>query len=162
MSDDMYKDCREYAWKYFSIHADQRLKTFHFFVIFATIVVGAILAIVKEPGHIGYAVPLAYLLAALAFVFWKLDQRNKELIRYGENALKHFESNLNMGNDDSDPHPIQLFSYEECTTIKKRRFAQSNPLTAHLTYSDCFNMVFILFGVGGAITGTICLVVALY
>jgi hypothetical protein len=68
MDTELQKELREYAWKYFSLHAEQRLKTFHFFVILATVLVGAISTIAKELGNLGHAAPLAYLLATLEYL----------------------------------------------------------------------------------------------
>lgn len=155
MDIELQKELREYAWKYFSLHAEQRLKTFHFFVILATVLVGAISTVAKELGHLGYAAPLAYLLATLAFVLWKLDQRNKELIKHGENALKALERQLNIGSKGDGPHVAQLFVHEEWKTNSTTRFPRSPLLTAHMSYSDCFNVVFFVFGFGGFVLGCV-------
>lgn len=155
MDTELQKELREYAWKYFSLHAEQRLKTFHFFVILATVLVGAISTIAKELGNLGHAAPLAYLLATLAFVFWKLDRRNKELIKHGENALKALERQLNIGSEGDGPHVAQLFVHEEWTTNNKMRFPRSPLLSAHMSYSDCFNVVFFVFGFGGFVVGCV-------
>lgn len=88
MDNELQKELREYAWNYFSLHAEQRLKTFHFFVILSTVITGAVLTIIKDFKNVEYAAPLAFLLPIFSFVFWKLDLRNKELIKHGENALK--------------------------------------------------------------------------
>lgn len=153
MDKDLQKDYRDYAWKYFSLHADQRLKTFHFFVILATFTIGGILAITKDLSNIGYASPLAYLLSFLSFVFWKLDLRNKELVKYGEDALKALEDITNASNPDMKAEILNLFTYEEGKTKNTSRFPRSLLLKEHLSYSDCFNMVFLCFGVGGFVLG---------
>ena len=118
MDNEELKDYREYAWKYFSLHADQRLKTFHFFVVLSAIISGAILTITKDVTNVSYAAPMAYLLSFLAFIFWKLDQRNSELIKHGENALKAIENSGKLF--DSKSRAVLLFSEEEMKTKNKK------------------------------------------
>lgn len=161
MDKDLQKELRDYAWKYFSLHAEQRLKTFHFFVILSTVITGGILTIAKDVSNVGYAAPLAYLLSILAFVFWKLDLRNKELIKHGENALKTLEGLLNISNQNTEPHKLQLFVHEEWKTNKKIMFPKTPLLKAHLSYSDCFNIVFFSFGAGGFVLGCVLVVKAI-
>lgn len=155
MDKDLQKELREYAWKYFYLHAEQRLKTFHFFVILSTVMTGAVLTMAKDTNNVCYATPLAYMLAFLAFVFWKLDIRNKELIKHAESALKSLENHLDIQNNGGEPHIVKLFLHEEWKTNKKLRFPHTQLLKAHMSYSDCFNIVFALFGVGGFILGTV-------
>nr|VFJ44609.1 MAG: hypothetical protein BECKFW1821A_GA0114235_100742 [Candidatus Kentron sp. FW]VFJ54227.1 MAG: hypothetical protein BECKFW1821B_GA0114236_101733 [Candidatus Kentron sp. FW] len=139
---NLQNELREYAWKYFSFHAEQRLKTFHFFVILSAVLTGAIFTLITETGDTGYVAPLAYLLTIFSFVFWKLDIRNKELIKHGENVLKNLEALL-------------MFVYEEWKINEKSKFPKMSLFSTHMSYSDCFNMVFCVFGVGGFILGTI-------
>ncbi len=157
----MQNDLREYAWKYFSLHVEQRLKTFHFFVILATVMTGAILTISKNLGNVGYAAPLAYILATLAFVFWKLDLRNRVLIKHGENALKAIENDLlDISCKEDEPHVVQLFTYEDWKTRNKMKFPEASLFKAHMSYSDCFNVVFSVFGFGGFVLGCLLVVFA--
>lgn len=149
------KEYRDYAWKYFSIHADQRLKTFHFFVVLSAIISGAIITITKDVTNIAYAAPMSYLLSFLAFIFWKLDQRNRELIKNGENVLKAIERKYTE--DDRSMSELQLFLVEEEKTNNKSLFPSVPLLDAHFSYSNCFNLVFFVFGVGSFVIGTILL-----
>lgn len=157
MDKEENKENREYAWKYFNLHAEQRLKTFHFFVVLSAVISGTILAIIKDISNVSYAAPMAYLLTFLAFIFWKLDQRNKELIKFGENALKSLENNIEL--DANDIGSVQLFTKEEIQTDKKKRFPKVPLIYAHFSYTDCFNWVFFVFGLGGLLTGTMLLFV---
>nr|VFK61479.1 MAG: hypothetical protein BECKUNK1418G_GA0071005_101743 [Candidatus Kentron sp. UNK]VFK69105.1 MAG: hypothetical protein BECKUNK1418H_GA0071006_101026 [Candidatus Kentron sp. UNK] len=154
MEKSLQNEFREYVWKYFSPHAEQRLKTFHFFVILSVVLTGAILTITKEAGNISYAAPLAYLLAFFAFIFWKLDVRNKELIKHGENALKNLETCFEILNHEKEQKVVRLFMDEERKTNIKPRFPKALLFSAHMSYSNCFNAVFCVFGVGGCILGT--------
>ncbi|TVZ41364.1 hypothetical protein P886_0709 [Alteromonadaceae bacterium 2753L.S.0a.02] len=147
---------RDYAWKYFELHAEQRIKTFHFYVLIATFVTGASFAYLKNSNIDAFVSPTFYLLTLFSFVFWKLDQRNKDLIAIGEDALKKIESRLNSIENSQDR--IHLFLLEEKKTKEKKRFPSAPIIEAHLSYSDCFKLVFLSFGTLGFICGTICII----
>jgi len=125
------------------------------------VLTGAVLTIAKDTGHVGYASPLSYLMTVFAFVFWKIDERNKELIKHGEKALKSLEKHIKIQDDGQDPQVVQLFTHEEWKASRKPRFPKAPFLSAHMSYSDCFNVVFSIFGVGGFILGSILAIVAI-
>lgn len=80
----------DYAWKWFSYHADQRTKMFNYMLIamgiFATATVNAFNA-----GLLGVVVLLCLTSAVFAYSFSRLDKRNEELVRLGEEVLAHLE-----------------------------------------------------------------------
>jgi len=86
----------DYAWKWFNFHADQRTKMFNFmlivFGIFATAVVSAI-----EKGMAELAVFICGVAVLLAFVFWLLDSRNRDLLWMGEDVLVELEKKSIFG-----------------------------------------------------------------
>lgn len=80
----------DYAWKWFSFHADQRTKMFNFMLIvlgiFANAVVGAVTG-----GMPRLAFWLCVVSSVLAFVFALLDRRNRDLVWLGEDVLRQLE-----------------------------------------------------------------------
>src|ERR1051325_4877182 len=99
---------RQQAWDYFAIHASQRLTTFNFYLVIATLLTTGILASFQKQYEIRFAgIVLGLLLLIFSFVFWKLDQRNKHLIRHAERALRAFE---NQFNDLEIPNEARLFT----------------------------------------------------
>lgn len=161
MKSNIQKELSEYAWKYFHIHAEQRLKTFHFFIILATVVVGAFLTVAQHGELIVYAAALAYMLSFFTFIFWKLDVRNKELIKHGEAALVSLEKMMKAQCGDEMPPEVMLFVLERLKTEEKKRFPAMPLLTAHMSYSDCFNTVFMVVGAGSYILGSFFVLTAL-
>jgi hypothetical protein len=159
---------RQYAWNYFSVHADQRLKTFNFYLVLCTAIVAGILVTAKDATNSIGAASLALLISPLSFIFWKLDQRNHHLVTIGETALKYLEGEIGLA-DPSSPDILQPFRYEEKTTnalphlrFTRHRCAEPStntwsPCRAHFSYSNCFNAVFFAFGFGGAILCSILL-----
>jgi hypothetical protein len=82
----------DYAWKWFSFHADQRTKVFNFMlVVFGIFAAGIVNALDKHLPKIA-AAGLAIFAAILALVFSRLDRRNRDLVWRGEDILKKLES----------------------------------------------------------------------
>jgi hypothetical protein len=150
---DELQRLRDHAWDYFALHADQRLKAFNFYLILATVIVGGVLGVLKDLNSRYSGCVLALSLPALSFLFWKLDRRTRELIRHGEAALIWWESQLQLMAGNHCPHVASLFAREEHLTGFARRRKSINPLNLHMSYSDCFNAVFLLFAIIGLMLG---------
>jgi hypothetical protein len=157
MDENIRKEMRDHAWSYFVLHADQRLRTFHFYLILATVIIGAAATVTKDgTGHVPAGV-LALALSFLSFVFWKLDVRNKQLIKHGEEAVKLVEGESGLQDDGEVPHRLKLFLHEEYATGKLKRSPRIWPWPAYFSYSTSFNAVFLVFGLCGLIGGLILL-----
>lgn len=129
---------RSYAWEYFKIHAKQRLETFHLFVLIMTLLLGAILTLLDEKSS--FLICLTALLMSLfSFIFWKLDQRNRELIEHAEIELARIENKLGP----------KLVTEEKNKTLDKKSLKQSFIFYMHFTYSECFKWAFLAFGFTG-------------
>ena len=144
---------RDYAWNYFKAHAEARLTTFRFYLVFCTLIVAGMLAITGEGKQSTAAAGLAFLLSFLSFVYWKVDVRHKQIIKHAEAALMFIESESRLPDQDGMPHILKLFQREEHATRTLKRFPRSLSLDAHFSYSICVNLVFIIFGATGVILG---------
>ena len=86
-------DLRKQAWDFFQMQASQRLTTFNFYIALSSLLSGGLAANLKAQDGIQFvSILLGLLLVLFSFVFWKLDQRNRDLIKSAEDALKFFES----------------------------------------------------------------------
>ena len=85
---------RQYIWNYFQVHASQRLTTFHFYILISTVITTGFLIVITNTPIL--ALILSIMLILLSSIFWKLDTRNKQLIRNAEAGLKHLESNVKI------------------------------------------------------------------
>src|SRR3989442_14161765 len=91
MTPEEWKEARTYAWGYFAVHADQRMELFNFFLILSGLIIGAF------PAGRGMApkakavalLPLLLLLAA--FIFWRVQERTRRLVKNDENALRFLD-----------------------------------------------------------------------
>lgn len=85
----------EHAWAYFSLHAAQRITVFNYFVVFAGILCTGLAATMQAPIRLAFVgIALGLLLTALAFLFWKLDERTSFLIKHAEETIKRLEPSL--------------------------------------------------------------------
>jgi hypothetical protein len=137
---------REHAWKYFELHANQRIAVFNFFLVLSGALSAGIAATLQGSQHFALlGVGLGVLLALVAFVFWKLDQRVSFLVKHAESALVQIEGAF------PDPS-LQLFHREPSLTAAAK---EASGLWGRLwTYGQVFRLLFwamALFGVAGAV-----------
>jgi hypothetical protein len=139
--DDLHTKAFEHAWRYFDLHAQQRMTVFNFF-LFLVGLVGAGIATsaqaAKELAILGCF--LGLLLAFISFIFWKLDQRVSFLMKRAELAMASLESQL--------PNDIaRLFNGEPPLTAEA--CATGNGWTRHWTYGRSFRITFCTTGAFG-------------
>ena len=137
------KDLRDHAWDYFEFHADQRLKTFHFFILLETGLVGATLISARvATGPIAPALvsTIGFIVALLAYIFWELDVRVKGMIKVSEGALKAYEkAAINLLGDTEATNSTPFLNDPQ---VKGN--VGLSPFGV-LSYSKCFGVVFICF-----------------
>lgn len=143
---------REYYWDYFSMHADQRLKSFNFYIVVSAVFIGAFVNILNNNNGITLACILPYILSFISFIFWKLDLRTKGMIKIAENAIKIIDDQI-VGNEDTDhPNELNIFRYDDYVTSKRCGFKMN------FSYSTCLNSIFLAMGLLGFFAGTFYLI----
>jgi hypothetical protein len=139
---------QQYAWNYFQLHAEQRLKTFEFYIVMATVLLSGYGVSLKENDLKPISVVLGILLTILSFVFWKLDVRNKQLIKNAEQVLKTIEKECIPESSENTFNILKLFTYDD---EQKKDRASFFFWRRYFSYSNCFNIMFIVFAVLGII-----------
>jgi hypothetical protein len=94
MGDDKLtpKDALEHAWRYFALHAGQRMSLFNYFLIMFGIASAGLAGCLRAEGVLRLVgALLGGALASVAFVFWKLEQRSSFLVKHAETALLELE-----------------------------------------------------------------------
>jgi hypothetical protein len=119
----------EYAWRYFELHANQRISLFRNFVFILTVYITGIGFLVVKFHDSSYIEEIAAIVLSLTFIlvtiiFWLLDARNRHLVHIGEDSLKEYE-NSSAGNAEH-----KLFIQEN-----KRSFCG-------LKHTYCFRILF--------------------
>lgn len=84
-----------HAWRYFELHANQRMSVFNFVLALSGVASAGLAALLQGSSRLSFlGVLRGVLLALVAFVFWKLDQRVSFLIKHAEAALSELEHAL--------------------------------------------------------------------
>ena len=149
---DKVKEIWEYAWNYFQMHATQRISVFNFFVVLAALMTSGLVTTfgLNLQAHL-LGIAIGVLLMMISFVFWKLDQRTRFLIKNSENALKIIEETFPVPHCQDTPHEVQLFKLEEYKTDKIKTTRPGWFWRRQLSYSESLNLVYLLFGSFGFI-----------
>ena len=146
--EDIYRDS---AWKYFSIHADQRLRMFQFFITISTALLGGGLFILKSGNDQEFLIFLGLFSSFVAFIFWKLDIRTRNLIKNSEEAIKFLDSIHEIPDVNGSPNPIRMFTRDDYLVENKLYASQ---MLGHFSYRRCFEWVFAVVGMLGLIATT--------
>ncbi|BDI06587.1 hypothetical protein [Sphaerotilus microaerophilus] len=141
------KEARNYAWEHFKLHAAQRFTTFNYFIVLAVLMTTALGTSLNKDFHYPeLAFYLSVLLVVTSFVFWKLDQRARQLLEVSKSALKHLELISGLGESEY----WMLFQNEvKLTEARKKQSRIWLPHRWHLTYLHCFGTLYALFAVLG-------------
>ena len=149
MTDD---ELRKQAWDFFQMQAGQRLATFNFYIAISSLLSTGLVATFKNEIDLPYVgIAFGLLLILFSFIFWKLDQRNSDLIKGAETSLKFFEARSALEDEAGIPHVAKRFTREEFDTCRKKNQHPWQFWKKHYSYSQCFNHVFMIFGCGGLV-----------
>lgn len=144
---------RRYAWDYFQLHSSQRIATFNFYITLSTAILAGIGTALQRNFNLPeMAIVLGILLGLISFIFWKLDRRNKMMIKGVEKALKEIEDHV-MPRGENEIPKMSLFHRDDAEVIRRRRISHIVPGQGHFSYTDCFNLLFWTFGMIGAVGG---------
>ncbi len=144
------EELRKQAWDFFQMQAGQRLTTFNFYIAISSFLSTGLVASFKIDIDFPYlGIVFGLLLILFSFIFWKLDQRNGNLIKGAEATLKFFEAKSTLEDEAHIPHVAKRFSREEFDTNIKRNSHSLRFWRKHYSYSQCLSGVFMVFGCGG-------------
>lgn len=129
-------DGRDLVWDHFKFNAEQRLRGFNFFVLLSIFADGGVFTALEKGLNPKLLLLLGLFIVVLAFVFWLVDARSRQLLNLTIPALKEIESSF--------PETHRLFALDETLQGKYVRytFAIRVLLVAQL-----------LFGLGIALYG---------
>lgn len=156
-----YEKIQDYLWNYFQFHAGNRLITFRFFLIICGFLIGGIITSIKLELNQVISILLSVLLSAFSFLFYKLDSRNRHLIKLSENGLKYIESKWNIETKKDEgkslsivelPDFLKIFTFEECETEKIKKKNKWLFMNRHFTFTSGFRAFFWIMGLIGILS----------
>jgi len=135
---EAYKVSLENAWRFFHLHAQQRMTVFNFYLIITGLVSAGLSACVIQMEKLSLAAGvLGLFLSFVSFIFWKLDQRVSLMIKASEKSIVDIENQLAL--------PIECIFTEDSGSLNKSYFFVRSPWT----YGRCFRLSFFVVGMVG-------------
>jgi hypothetical protein len=129
----------EHSWRYFAIHAGQRLTLFNYFIAVSGVTLAGGAAALQGTARFSLlGVALGLLLVLLALIFYKLDERTSALIKISERALAATERQCM-------PPEARLFASE----IESVTTEVLDPSSAGWTYGRSLRLSFLVVGILG-------------
>ena len=129
----------DHAWAYFTLHANQRITVFNYFVVFSGILCTGLAATLQAPTRSSFVgIALGLILVMLSFLFWKLDQRTSFLIKHAEDVIKNHEPAL---------APLVADEVDKTTKAKAK--------DGLWTYGEVFRAIFAVMALIGLVGGTL-------
>ena len=119
---------RDLVWEHFKFNADQRLRSFNFFVLLSIFADGGVFTALEKAFNPKLVVLLGLFTAVLAVVFWLADARSRQLLQLTIPALKEIESSF--------PESHRLFALDAAKQghVVRYTFAIRTLLTAQLVF----------------------------
>ena len=139
------------AWNYYQVHAEQRLIAANFYISIASVLAGALFAVLQNTQTMRVGALLGVLLIVLSYVFWKWDRRTSDLIKIAEEALKYFEGLSDLTSTSDEPHVTRIFQREAYLTDRKRKKRSIFFWRNYYTYRTCLNLIFVSFAIAGVL-----------
>lgn len=128
------KIASEHAWRYFELHAQQRINVFNFYIAITGLLSAGIGFSLQQDGkYIFLCSTMGFIMIFISFIFWKLDHRVSMLIKNSELALQSIESKFKNQ------------AYCILTTDKNDESLNSS-IFSNWSYGKCFRVAFIFVG----------------
>lgn len=138
MSED-FNRANEHVWRYFELHAQQRMTVFNFYIAITGLLAAGIgFTLQQGEKYALFTSLMGIFVSFISFIFWKLDQRVSMLIKNAELALMNLEckflnTELRMITKDKDNNSLNL------------------GMQSVWSYGKCFRISFFIVGVTGII-----------
>jgi hypothetical protein len=129
------KDRLDYYWKHFALIADQRVKTFNFYIIVLLAAFGATVSAFKPPLHRYLYCLIGTGHMFIAIVFGMIEFRGKAILEISREALRQIESSPAFGT-----------GFKPMTTEHE---SKATGIRHYVTYGNAFTLIFaghFLFG----------------
>lgn len=126
----------EHAWRYFELHAQQRMAVFNFYLATSGLISAGIGICLQDGTKFSLLTSiLGIFLSLVSFLFWKLDQRVSKMIKRAESALRIVEQDYTL--------PVAALFCRDSNS------SPSQELFSVWTYGKCFRVAFLTVGLVG-------------
>ena len=123
----------QHAWQYFELHAIQRISLIKYYIgLYSLYITASGYIVFHDPivasGDKFIVTILSIFIILITFVFYLLDQRNRDLIHLAEDSLKKYESDFGF------ERKHKIFNKEKDEAEEQQKFR----------HTHCFIMLFSL------------------
>ncbi|MFP8655782.1 hypothetical protein [Klebsiella sp. DR_160cip] len=127
----------EHVWRYFELHAQQRMTVFNFYIAITGLLAAGIGFTLQQGGRFAlFTTLMGVFISFISFIFWKLDQRVSILIKNAKRALQDIEDQFNSAN-------------MKIITGDSENYDLNKGMFSTWTYGRCFRLSFFIVGVAG-------------
>ncbi|MFJ5377377.1 hypothetical protein ACIPSX_08495 [Pectobacterium sp. CHL-2024] len=127
----------EHVWRYFELHAQQRMTVFNFYIAITSLLAAGIGFSLQQGGKFAlFTTLMGVFVTFISFIFWKLDQRVSMLIKNAELALQDIECQF-------DSASMRII------TKDSKGSGLNKGVFSAWTYGKCFRLSFFIVGVTG-------------
>lgn len=142
---------RNYAWNYFELHAEHRIKAFNFFSVYSVLIIGAFSTLISRGGvQFGYFLLPASMIF-FSFIFWKFEERTRMLVKNAESALIYLDKAFLK--EAASNSPLNLFQNDDKNTRDLVKWPLSK---GYFSYSRVFRWVYLFMGIVGILGVLLC------
>ncbi len=135
------KDELDHAWRYFQLHAAQRITVFNFYVAASGLVIAGLIYSLRGGEETAlYSVIAGIALVLLSVVFSMMDKRVKEMIKSSERTISRIETSS-----------IEKPEHRVMTVEQEEEAATHYSLFGNWTYGQAFRRIFWVVGAFGLI-----------
>ena len=153
------KDVFQMLWNYFVIHGNQRLIHINYYIALSSALIVLQLTIIGNAKYSGY---ISYLLgileSILSFIFYKIDERTKFLVKHAEDSIKIIENYYNICGCQELCDAFKIFTTEEIVTTKVKE--GKNWLVNQYSHRVSYNFIMVLFSYFSIAIGIVALLVS--
>lgn len=137
-------DFLKVLWDYFALHANQRIQILNFYIVLETFFITGLLTLFQLDGNLTvFRLILSASIIFFSVVFYALDKRTKEMIKFSEDALKTIEQKYSSEYSSE----IMIFNKEQEKTLFERRWSWF--AKKFLSYSKLFKLIYLFFTIIG-------------
>lgn len=147
------KDVLDLIWKYFEHHGNQRLTHINFFTVLSSALIISQFTIINSQKVVCY-IPmiLGVIQCIISFVFYKIDDRTKFLVKHAEETITEIERHYNFYNDKEYSKRLRLFTNEVTATREARQYSKCF-LFKQISHRLSYRILLASFSVIGLLAG---------
>src|SRR5262245_5265727 len=122
------------------------MKLLNFFLILSGLIIGAFPAVRNLAPKAKAVALLPWLLVLTAFIFWRLEERTRRLVKNGEHALRILDKQWSVTLlPDGTPHYLRLFDRDDHLMGLRKNHCLTKRLVP-ISYADSFRVAYVMIG----------------